>query len=297
MSGLRRYLQRCGQRYLAFWFAPSGGARLAAFRILFALYMLAYFSTLAPNVTMLFSNEGVYVPYRVPDLAPAPLVAALLFYAMIALTLCVLVGYRTGAASGALLLLYLHHYLLQLAVKQSSFERLIILYLAILCFAGAGQRFGLDGEHRPGARVVWAERLIGAQSVLLYTGSGLWKLLNPSWHTGELLRSTFQGMWATPLAFSVTRLGLHANAWTLLSWAIVLLELLLGPLLLMRRTRAVAVLLAITFHLGNCFLLFIPEFLVCVPPLVVFVSEARIERWLAPLWSRVRARMRPRTQS
>jgi hypothetical protein len=213
---------------------------------------------------------------------------------MVALTLLLLVGYRTELVAAALLVLYLHHYTLQLAVKQSSFERLIILYLAILCFAGAGQRFGLDATRSPRPQVVWAERLIAAQSILLYTGSGLWKLLNPSWYDGALLRSTFLGMWATPLAFEIAQLGMPAWTWRVGAWLVIFFELALGPALFFRRTRTFAITGAVVFHIGNCVLLFIPEFLVSLPPLVVFVREQRIERWLTPRWNAVASFIRRR---
>jgi hypothetical protein len=240
--------------------------------------MLGYLGVLAPHVTVMFSNEGVYAPYLLPDLAPSPAVAHALFGAMLALCCGVLVGYRTGLCAAVLLVLYLHHYFLQLAVKQSSFERLIILYLAILTLAGAGQRLGLDGLRAPAPRVVWAERLIAAQSLFLYTGSGLWKVVNPAWRTGALLESTFQGMWATPLGFAIARAGLPDAAWTAMSLGVIALELALGPLLLFRRTRPLGIALAIGFHAGNWLLLFIPEFLVCVTALFVFVDERTLEQ-------------------
>ena len=274
------WLARLARRYDAFWMREGSGLRLGCFRIAFGLYMLVHLGTLAPHVAVLFSDQGVYAPYLVPDLAPPPAVAWPLFGAMLALAGSLLIGYRSELSALLLLALYLHHYFLQLAVKQSSFERLIILYLAILALAGSGQRLGLDGRRAPAPRLVWAERLIAAQSVFLYAGSGLWKLLNPAWHGGALLESTFQGMWATPLAFSIARAGLSDAAWTAASWGVIALELSLGPLLLWRRTRLVGVALAAAFHLGNWVLVFIPEFLVCVIALVMFIDDDLLERVL-----------------
>lgn len=284
---------RLARRYDALWMTETSGLHLGCFRIAFALYLLAYLSALAPHVVVMFSNHGVYAPYLVPDLAPSPAVAWVLYGAMPVLAACILVGYRTELSALLLLALYLHHYFLQLAVKQSSFERLIILYLAILSLAGSGQRLGLDGLRAPIPRLVWAQRLIAAQSAFLYTGSGLWKLFNPAWHSGALLQSTFQGMWATPLAFEIAALGLPAAAWTAGSWSIIALELALGPLLLWRKTRTVAVFMAAAFHVGNWLLLFIPEFLVCVTALVVFLDERALERAIDAL-RRLASAMRPR---
>lgn len=288
MSG---WLGKLARGYDAFWMREDSGLPLACFRIAFALYMLVYLGVLLPHVAVLFSDQGVYAPYLVPDLAPPPALAWLLFGAMLACCASMLVGYRTELAAAVLLALYLHHYFLQLAVKQSSFERLIIIYMAALALAGSGQRLGLDGVREPGPRLVWGPRLIAAQSVFLYTGSGLWKLLNPAWHDGALLHSTFQGMWATPLALSIARLGLSDGMWTAMTWSVVALELALGPLLMWRRTRVLGVLLATAFHVGNWLLLFIPEFLLCVVALLVFIDDAALERGLAALQRRLK---RPR---
>lgn len=272
-------------RYDRFWLAPSRGVRAGLFRIGFGLYLLAYLIALAPHVTLLFSSEGIYLPYMLPDLAPAPPIAWLLFGAMLALTCALIAGFRTGLTALLLLGLYMHHYTLQLAVKQSSFERLIIIELAALCLGSAGLRLGLDGARlrkagRDAAPSVWLERVVAAQTLFLYFGAGLWKALNPVWHNGELLHSTFQGMWATPLAFGIAQLRPPGWAWAMASWGVIALELALAPLLLIRKTRHFGIVLAVLFHVGNTVLLFIPEFLVCIPALVVFADEALLERWV-----------------
>jgi hypothetical protein len=263
-----------------FFYAPAGGQRIAAFRILFALYLFGYFASMLPHVTLMFSNHGVYVPYLVPDIAPAPAVAWVLFVSMLACTLALLIGYRSELAARALLGLFLYHYFLQLAVKESVFDRLIALDLIVLSFADSGRVWGLDAQRAPCATPnVWAERLLMAQSVLLYSGSGLWKLSNPAWHSGALLRSTLQSMWATPLAFSLVRQGFSLPTWTAFSWTIIVFELSLGPLLLIRKTRPLALVLGTTFHLINCFVLVIPEFLVSMATYPVFIEPRTLQRW------------------
>jgi hypothetical protein len=288
-------MTRLAAAWNRFFFAPASGERIAAFRVLFALYLLAYFGAMLPHVALLFSNQGVYVPYLVPDYAPPPALAWPTFAMMPVCALLLLVGYRTELAARALLLLFLYHYFLQLAVKQSSFDRLIVIYLAVLCFADSGRTWGLDARRAPAAaQTAWAERLVAAQSIFLYAGSGLWKLLNPSWHSGALLRSNLVGMWATPLGFELVRLGFSERTWTLFSWAIIALELVLGVLLLVRRTRPLGIVLGTLFHLGNCFVLVIPEFLVAVTPYPVFVEPRTLARFgerIARLTIRARARL------
>jgi hypothetical protein len=263
-----------------FFYAAAGGQRIAAFRILFALFLLGYFGSMLRHVELMFSNQGVYTPYLIPDVAPAPPIAWALFAAMLLCTGLLLVGYRAELAARALLGLFLYHYFLQLAVKESVFDRLIVMDLLVLSFADSGRLWGLDaGRPATAAANVWAERLLMTQAVLLYTGSGLWKVFNPAWHTGTLLRSTLQSMFATPLAFALVRQDLSAQVWTAFSWTIIAFELSLGPLLLIRKTRPLALALGTTFHLFNCFVLVIPEFLVAMATYPVFIEPSTLQRW------------------
>jgi hypothetical protein len=271
-------MTRADAAWNRFFFAPSTGERVAAFRILFALFLLAYFGAMLPHVELLFSRQGVYVPYLVPDYAPGPALAWVLFLAMLACTGLLLIGYHSELAARAVLGLFLYHYFLQLAVKQSSFDRLIAIDLLVLCFADAGRVWGLDARRAGAEQTVWAERVLAIQTVFLYAGSGLWKLLNPAWHGGALLRSNLQSMWATPLGFALVRSGFSEHTWTLLSWSIIALELALAVLLVIRRTRPLGIALGTAFHLANCFVLVIPEFLVAVAPYPIFVQPSTLAR-------------------
>lgn len=274
------------QRWL---YAPSSGHRVAAFRILFALYLLAYFGIMAPHVTLLFSNQGVYLPYLLPDYAPSPVWAWLLFLSMFALTIALLLGYRSELVARLLLGLFLYHYFLQIAVKQSSFDRLIMIYLVILCFADSGRVWGLDARRAGPTPTVFAERMLALQSLMLYFGSGLWKAFNPAWHTGALLHSTLESMWASPLAFAIAQRDFSEQAWTHFSWTIIVFELSVAPLLLLRRTRPLGILLGFGFHFFNTVVLVVPEFLVATTPYPVFIQPQTLER----LGARVMQRLRP----
>jgi hypothetical protein len=261
-----------------FFHAPCSGLGMAATRILLGAYLLAYFGGMAPHVPLLFSAQGVYVPYLVPDYAPSPTVAWLLFGAMLVATIALTVGYRTAISAPLLLLLFLHHYFLQLAVKQSSFDRLIAIDLIVLCLADSGRVLGLDAA-RPGPEPTrWGERVLQIQTVLLYLGAGMWKLFNPAWHGGVLLRSNLQGMFATPLAFALVQQGFSTRTWAVFSITIIALELAIGVLLLIPRLRPLALVLGMGFHAVNCVVLVIPEFLVVLAAYPVFMSDARLER-------------------
>jgi hypothetical protein len=268
-----------------FFHAPGSGLPLAAVRILLGAFLLVYFAGMAPHVPLLFSADGVYVPYLVPDYAPRPAVAWALFALMFAATAALTVGYRTALSAGLVLVLFLHHYFLQIAVKQSSFDRLIVIYLVAVCLGGAGSALAIDAVRAGGTDRAqptrWGERVLQIQTVMLYLGAGLWKLFNPAWHGGELLRANLQGMFATKLAFLLVQQDFSQRTWALFSMTIIALELMVGVLLLVPRARAFALVLGVGFHVANCVVLVIPEFLVALAAYPVFVREQTLERLAA----------------
>jgi hypothetical protein len=271
-------LSRIVSAWNGFFFAPSSGHRVAAVRILVGLYVLAYFGPQLSEAALSYSNQGVYSPYLVPDYAPSPAVAYALVAMLLLLASCLVLGYRTRVCAPLLLALFGHHYFLGLGEKQSAFDRLLAIDLLILCFADSGRVFGLDAR-RPGPpRVAWPERMLALQTVWLYLGPGIWKLFTPAWHSGVLLESNMQGMFATPLAFAIVRMGFSRTTWALMSWTVIVFELAMTPLLIARRTRTFALLLGVGFHLLNCFVLVIPEFLLSLATYPVFLDEAFLAR-------------------
>jgi hypothetical protein len=281
-------VSRLSAAWNAFFFAPAGGHRVAAVRVLVGLYVLVYFGVQLPDVALSYSREGVYSPYFVPDYAPSVPVAYALFGLLLTSALALTLGYRTRLFAPLLLALFAYHYFLGLGEKQSAFDRLLAIDLLVLCFADSGRSFGLDAR-RPGPpAIAWPERVLALQTLFLYLGPGLWKLFTPAWHTGVLLESNFQGMFATPLAFTIVRLELSPTTWAVMSWSVIAFELAMVPLLSMRRTRALALLLGVGFHALNCVVLVIPEFLLSMAAYPVFVEERTLER----LATRIRAALR-----
>jgi hypothetical protein len=276
-------VSRLLQRWNEWLYAPSNGVRIAAVRILLALYLLWYFAGYASHVEVSFSNHGVYVPYGVPDYAPSPAVAWALYLLTLAACGALLIGWRTALVAPLLLASFGAAYFLQIGVKQSSFDRLIAIDLLVLCFADSGRVLGLDARRQGPRPIVWPERMLQLQTVLLYLGPGLWKLLTPAWHDGMLLYSNMQGMWATPIAFALVRTHASVTTWSAFSWLVIAFELSLGPLLIIRRTRPLALALGVSFHALNCVVLVVPEFMIGVVAYPVFIQPSTLARWATAL--------------
>jgi hypothetical protein len=201
---------------------------------------------------------------------------------------------RTNITIPILIVLYLHHYFIALGVKHSSFERLIFVYLLALAPSHADAVWSVlpPSAAKGKTTVEFAGRLVRFQTIILYIGAGLWKAINPAWSTGALLYATMQGIWATPLAFRIVRLGFSEAAWTFASHAVIAYEISIGVLLCFRRTRVFGVVLGCLFHLANSTILSIPEFLVCLAPYPLFLPERyflRIERGVLALRRRLHA--------
>jgi hypothetical protein len=251
-----------------------------------------YIGLLAPDAVAMFSRDGVYVPYLVPDYAPPPAAAVALYAVFWLLCLALLLGAACGWTIPALLAVYLYHYFLALGVKHSSFERLILVYLLVLAPSQCDSVWSLTAWFRrrkleptpPTFR--FAGRVARFQTIILYGGAGLWKLFNPDWTGGALLYCTMQGIWATPLAFAIVRLGFGETAWQAASLGVIGGELLVSVLLLFRRTRLFGVALGTLFHVMNSVILAIPEFLVCIAPYPLFLPERSLERLNASIAGR-----------
>ena len=239
-----------------FWFGPASARAYAAHRVLLGVFLLWYFGGFWPHVELLFSRDGIYLPVLLPDFAPPPAVAWGVYLLTLAACALLVAGWRTVYVAPAVFVLFTYHYLLSIAGRDTSYDRLIVLMLLFGSFAPAAR----GRKHVSG----FAARLLCFQVAALYFGSGLWKLVNPRWHDGKLLEMVLIGPWGTDAGRWVVNLGWSGGVYSLLGWSVIVLELALGPALYMRRLRIPAMVIGLGFHISVWVFLQIPEFLVCV---------------------------------
>lgn len=269
----RRSLARA---WTEWWFAEIDPRGLALFRIALGVFLFVELAAFAPRVETAFSSDGVVVPV-LPWPLPPPSVAWALWAALLAALAAFTLGLRTSLVAPVVLALHFHHFVVGLAVRNTAHDRLVVLLLFLSCFADLDGAWTLGRwrDHRPVS--AWGARIVGLQLAALYLGSGIWKLLSPSWHGGEMLSKTLVGPWGTRAAFAVVGLGIPAAAWTAATWGIVAFELGAGFGLHAARLRKATMALGVAFHLANWILLGIPEFMVCVAcyPVFFFIRDAR----------------------
>lgn len=258
------------------WFEPARPEPLAAFRILFGIYLLCYLGGFAEKVTLAFSNQGVVQPWLLPDwLIPSPTVAVFLYACLLLLILLFILGCTTLLTTPVLLLFYAYFFLLNLAVKDSAYDRLNLIFLLISCFAELDATWSLAPTFVQRSDQIkfinpWAARLIGLQLCLLYLGSGLWKLDSPQWHENQMMYWTLIGPWASGLSFWFVNLGWPMWFYGLIGWGTIVFELTAPLTFHLQSTRKLAIIVGTLFHVSIAVFLNIPEFFNCIAAYALF---------------------------
>ena len=242
------------QRLCAALFEPVDISFLVFFRILFGGIMLwevyRYFTYgwinryfVEPALTFTYygfswvkpwPGRGMYIHFVVLGLAAA----------------CMMVGFLYRIAAPVFFLAFTYFFLLDQTRYLNHFY-LVCLISFLMCFLPAERAFSIDALLRRKIRSdvvpAWTLWLLRAQVGIPYFYGGIAKL-NSDWiHGGEPMRT-----WLTPL----TRMSgghIFAADWVIYSFVIggLMLDLLVVPLLLWRRTRIFAFVAAIAFNLIN----------------------------------------------
>ena len=243
------------QRMCAALFQPVDISFLVFFRILFGGIMVwevyRYFTYgwigryfVEPAVTFTYygfswvkpwPGRGMYVHFLVLGVAAA----------------CVMAGFLYRIAAPVFFLAFTYAFLLDQTRYLNHFY-LVCLISFLMCFLPAERAFSVDALVRPKIRSdvvpAWTLWLLRAQVGIPYLYGGIAKL-NSDWiRGGEPMR-----IWLSPLTRMRGFGHIFASDWLVYSFVIggLLLDLLVVPLLLWRRTRLVAFAGAVVFNLIN----------------------------------------------
>jgi len=260
-----------------FWFKDVSPYPLALFRILFGTYLLFYFGSFIAKVGVSFSQEGVYTPFRVPDIALPTWGAYALYYFLLIVILAFIGGFKTKWLTPLLLVLYIYYYLLNIAVKNHSYDRVNMVLLFSLCFADLSRVWSVDRwsskEKESNPLIMgWAQTFICVLVSVIYFGMGIYKITDPSWHDGTMLEMNFHGEWATPLAYWIIKLKTPTWIFSIISWGTIALELTLAFALFIKPIQKYAMIAGTLFHVGIYLTLNIPEFLFMPMTYVLFLD-------------------------
>lgn len=291
-----------------YWFCEISPYPISAFRILFGIYLFIYFIRFLPNVEIMFSNLGIYSPFGIPDIASPLPIAWIIYLLTIGVILMFTVGFWTRFTAPLLLLLFLYYFFLNFAVKNCSYDRIIIIFLFMLSLGKINSVWSLkfaqnkfqvnfqdrfqdrskdqfqnkntliiDSDDKEPKVSAWLTRILCLQVILLYFGAGLYKLFQPAWSNGEILKMTLVSNWGTPLAFWIANLNLPNWLYDSITITTVWAETLFGFLLCIRPIQKYIFFFGFLFHLFVWILLSIPEFMLCVITYVLFVEPKVLE--------------------
>ena len=243
------------QRVCAALFQPVDISFLVFFRILFGGIMLwetyRYFTRgwiaryyVDPVVNFTYygfswvkpwPGRGMYIHFFVLGLAAA----------------CVMAGFLYRIAAPVFFLAFTYLFLLD-QTRYLNHLYLVCLISFLMCFLPAERAFSVDALLRPRIRSAvvpaWTLWLLRVQVGIPYFFGGIAKL-NSDWiHGGEPMRT-----WLSPLTKMRGFGPIFAADWLVYSFVFggLLLDLLVVPLLLWRRTRPFAFVAAILFNLIN----------------------------------------------
>ena len=243
------------RRIWAALFEPVDIAFLVFFRILFGGILLwevyryftygwigRYFVEPAVNFTYYgfswvkpWPGRGMYVHFFVLGLAAA----------------CVMVGFLYRIAAPVLFLAFTYTFLLDQARYMNHFY-LVCLISFLMCFLPAERAFSVDALLRRKIRSdvvpAWSLWLLRVQVGIPFFYGGIAKLNNDWIRGGEPMRT-----WLRPLTKAPGFGQTFAADWVVYSFVSggVMLDLLVVPLLLWRRTRPFAFAAAVVFNLIN----------------------------------------------
>lgn len=202
-------------------------------------------------------------------------------YALIGLLLVSAVGitlgafYRLNAAVFAVGFTWF--YLMEQSNYMNHFY--LICLLAFVAFAIPAERaLSIDSKRKPGLRAsmapAWTLWLLRAHMAIAYFFGGVAKL-NTDWLRGEPVRTWLE---TGSLARKLGPAFQNEFCVYLISYSGLLIDLLVVPFLLWKRTRAAALFVAIVFHSSNAYLFKIGVF--------PFLSIAMTLLFLPPSWHR-----------
>jgi len=287
------YLAEC---WTGFWFAEMSAYPMALFRLLFGCFLLVYFLGGLNYISLFYSNIGVYCPLFIPDVAPSPPAAVILYFMTVVLILALIVGYRIRVVGPLLLIFYLYHFCLNIGTRACSYDRLVLMALVILCLAPSDQVLSVTSRKRQTVIEptvsAWPAKLLALHLCLFYFSTGLYKLLSPDWNTGEIVKGVMSSLHSSDIAFAVVGLKLPLFLFHITAASVIIFELLcpigflirnvsiklafLQTTIQLRRVQYYFFLAGILFHTGIWIFMQIPQFFICPVFYVLFMPAGDI---------------------
>lgn len=254
-------------------YQPIDNAPLILFRILLGALIMAesFFSMFTGWVKSNLINPTVPLPHIGFDfLIPFPGIGMYIYYTIMGvLGLGVLLGYKYRLSLASFTILWTGVYLMQKASYNNHYY-LLILVCIIMLFLPANRYASLDVKKDPTSKRLsmpqWCSWLIILQMSIVYFFATIAKFY-PDWLDGTFTGILFGGMSNYPIIGSVFK-----EKWfhLFIAYSGIVFDGLIIPALLWKRTRNLALLASLIFHLFNSLTLKIGIFPYFALSVVVF---------------------------
>ena len=256
---------------------PVDGFSLGVFRVLFGCLMVWESIQLIRKIALNYLLPEFHFTYTLfPFVAPWPGFG--LYYHAAALVLsaaCLAAGCAYRISSVFFFSSFLYFFLLDKAYYLNHhYLALLFSFLFVVTHGNCGCTIV---KTRKTTIPRWQLALFQIQTIIVYFYGGLAKC-NSDWLSGEPMRLWVQ----QPFANSpFPELAHHAATAYAFSYGGLLFDLTIGPLLLWRRTRKVALIVATAFHITNSWLFSIGVFpWLMIATLVLFVDAETLRTLL-----------------
>ena len=241
-------------RFEAFIGDPIDLRPIGLYRIGLGFIISILLMTWAPHWSELFSNEGFHLG-PLASWAPSPIVCLGLGIVLSISTLMMTIGLLTRSATGVTLMIFTFLYGIDF-INERALSSIIVVSLTIGFFSPWGDYLSLTSYRRsreaPSASKYLGNpiftRLWQMQLLQMYFFSGLIKTMYPSWLDGSVLKQIFMGRWSRELGLWLSSV-LPDYVYPILTIGTITLELLFPLLFFFKKTRLLAVLLGLLFHL------------------------------------------------
>lgn len=235
-----------------YFFGEAPLQPLAVYRMLFCGIVCAEALYWFPYSEELFSTEGFHIPYSFFAALMSPFEAKVFCGLLILSSLFACIGYFTRLNLCITLLCYAMLHSVD-SINEKAVETIVMVILVVLIFSPCGSVLSLDVAAGRVVRrergCIFSQRLLQWEFAQIYFFCGVTKLMVPEWPNGKVFLDSLTGRWASDF-------GVWVSSW-LPEWATrlggfgtVIFELQIGPLLLARGSRWLAVPLALIFHMG-----------------------------------------------
>ena len=269
-----------------FFFREIPPHGLALIRIALGLFLLVYWCVYLPRVVMLFSKDGIVIPYSDSTLLtpPSASVAFAIYTAMLIPITALLLGWHMRTARILLCVAMLYYWLLSFHHFPSSYNRIILFVTFIIAMSGADKTLSLRMRQSRGSWsasemvAAWPLRILAIQITALYLGVGLQKAYLPGWQGGEIISYSFINAWSTPLAYHIARLNIPMGWYDLAAWMTKILHGVLPIGLWIPWMQRWCFVGAALFHIVIALTMGMWWFLVLIPLYIAFVEPMQIQK-------------------